>query len=974
MTPERWRRVEELYHAALTRGESDRPAFLASACAGDEALRREVEALLAQPPSALAFLDDPAVAMAAQLVSDIGVSVLSGRRLGAYQVHERIGVGGMGEVYRARDTKLGRDVAIKILPREFTRDSERLARFEREARMLAAFNHPNIATIHGLEEADGVHALVLELVEGETLAERIAKGSGFRDRGSGLPVADALAIARQIADALEAAHEKGIIHRDLKPANIKITPAGVVKVLDFGLAKAVADVAGTDVSHAPTVTVGRTGDGVILGTPAYMSPEQARGQAVDKRTDIWAFGCVVYEMLSGRVAFRGATVSDIIVAVLERDPAWDALPATVPPGVHRLLRHCLEKDAARRLRDAGDARIEIDDAQAVRAREPASKKIAPSRSMTQWAALIGTVIATVIGSWSWINYSRRPASEPTGPSARFTIQFPSDAPVIGQIGVGSQVALSPDGSQLAYVARAVQGSNRLYVRKVDELESRRVPGTDGAIDPFFSPDGQWIGFFVGQKLMKVALAGGLPQTIWELDPLAAPSGASWSPDDSVVFAKPGAGLWRVPSAGGTPTPVTTLNSNEANHLWPDVLPGGKAVLFTAVTVTGEPQIYAQSLETGQRRALGAGVAAHYLPSGHVVYGQGGSLFAVPFDAERLEVAGKPVKVVDNVLRKGDAAVGVPQAAFSRVGSLAFVPTTSLPLTLVWADRRGEERSLNVPTRFYFQPRLAPDEQRLAVMIAGDIWMWDFSGENLSRLTDDGGHNYLLWTPDGHRVSFLSNSGAVASGARGTIAWKRVEDSNAEAESLLSGQTSGPPLSWSPDGRVLAFVNLHSVTRQDIWTLRVDEKSQPRPFLRTRFAEGAPAFSPDGRWLAYVSDESGRSEVYVQPFPGPGSKFVISTDGGSEPVWPRRGHELFYRNGDSMMAADVTTGLTFTAGKPHRLFDGRYARSTSLWPNYDVTADGQRFLMVKGVEEFTSPTQINVVLNWSEELKRLAPTK
>jgi eukaryotic-like serine/threonine-protein kinase len=331
-----------------------------------------------------------------------------------------------------------------------------------------------------------------------------------------------------------------------------------------------------------------------------------------------------------------------------------------------------------------------------------------------------------------------------------------------------------------------------------------------------------------------------------------------------------------------------------------------------------------------------------------------------------------VKVVDNVLSKGSASVGVPQAAFSRVGSLAFVPITPVPLTLVWADRRGEERSLNVQTRPYVQPRLAPDEQRLAVIIAEDVWLWDFSRENLSRLTDDGGHNYLLWTPDGRRVSFLSNSGAVASGARGTISWKRADDSNAETESLLSGQMAGPPLSWSPDGHVLAFVHLDPVNRQDIWTVSLDEKSPPRAFLRTRFAEGAPAFSPDGRWLAYVSDESGRSEIYVRPFPDPGPKFPISTGGGSEPVWPRHGHELFYRNGDSMMAVDVTTGLTFTAGRPRRLFDGRYARSTSLWPNYDVTGDGQRFLMVKGVEEFTSPTQINIVLNWLEELKKRVP--
>ena len=553
--------------------------------------------------------------------------------------------------------------------------------------------------------------------------------------------------------------------------------------------------------------------------------------------------------------------------------------------------------------------------------------------------------------------------------------------MIGAIGVGSQIALSPDGSQLAFVARAVQGVNHLYLRKVDQLEGRRIPGTDGAVDPFFSPDGEWIGFFAAQKLMKVALAGGLPQTVYDFGPSAGPSGASWSPDDSVVFAKPRAGLWKVSAAGRTPTSITTLKSNEVDHLWPDVLPNGKAVLFTVVTVTGDPQIHAQSLETGQRRALTRGVGAHYLPTGHVAYGLGGSLFVLPFDAKRLDVSGEAIKVVDNVFSKGGAPAGVAQAAFYRVGSLAFVSRTPPPLTLVWVDRTGQERPLNVPTQSYFQPRLSPDEQRLAIMITGaigysnaDVWVWDFSHENLSRVTDDGNHNYLQWTPDGHRVSFLSQSGPISSGGRGTISRKQLDDSNAEIETLLSGQPAGPPLSWSPDGRVLAFVNLRPVTRADIWTVRVDEKSQPRPFLQTRFAEGSPTFSPDGRWLAYVSDESGRSEVYVQPFPGPGARIAVSTGGGSEPVWPRRGHELFYRNGDSMMAVEVTTAPTFTAGKPRRLFDGRYARSTALWPNYDVTADAQRFLMVKGVEEFTVPTQINVVLNWDRELKRLVPTR
>ena len=646
--------------------------------------------------------------------------------------------------------------------------------------------------------------------------------------------------------------------------------------------------------------------------------------------------------------------------------------------VHRLLHHCLEKDPARRLRDAGDIRIEIDDALVTKGSESLSNRPGASRPVAQWLALIAVVVAAVGGSWRWINSSREAISAPELQASRFSVQFPPDSPMLGAVGVGSQIALSADGGLLVFTARAVEGINHLYLRRFDQLESRRIPGTEGAVDPFFSPDGQSVGFFAGQKLMRVALAGGPPQTICELDTPAAGFGASWSSDGTILFAKAGAGLWRVPSAGGVPTDVTRLNDKETNHAWPEVLPGGKAMLFDVKTDSGSSQIYAQSLETGERRAIGPGVGAHYLTSGHIVYGVGSSLFALPFNAARLQITGTPVRVVDNVYSKGGAGAGaVLQAAVSRTGSLAFIPATPPLQTLVWVDRMGDERSLNLPTRPYFQPRLSPDERRLAVMIAGenysaDVWLWDFSRETLSRFTDDGGHNYLLWTPDGGRLSFLSKSGPIASGASGTITWKRVDDSSAAIETLMSGQTAGPPLSWTHDGSILAFVNVHPVTRQDIWTLTVDGKAQPRPFLQTRFAEGGPVFSPDGRWLAYVSDESGRSEVYVQPFPGPGEKIRVSTDSGSEITWPGRGHELFYRSGNSMMAVDVTTGATFTSRKPHRLFDRRFARSTAVWPNYDVTADGRRFLMVKGVEEFTSPTQINVVLNWSEELKRLVP--
>ncbi|PWT85421.1 MAG: hypothetical protein C5B57_02960 [Blastocatellia bacterium] len=918
----------------------------------------------------MALIRTDALIIGAQLA--LFVALPTGSRLGAYEIVSPLGSGGMGEVYRARDTKLGRDVALKILPHAFTTDSDRLVRFEREARVLAALNHPHIGAIYGLEESGGNHALVLEMVDGSTLADRLAKGP--------LPITETLSIAAQIAEALETAQAAGIVHRDLKPANIKVTPAGVVKVLDFGLAKLrrPGD-AGNDLSQSPTVTVAGTSEGVILGTAAYMSPEQARGQAVDKRTDIWAFGCVLYEMLTGRMAFRGATLSDTLASVLEHEPSWNDLPATVPPAVHRLLHRCLEKDLARRMRDAGDVRIEIDDALATHTSVSAAMRPAASRPVRQWLALSVGVIAVVSGSWFWIRFSRNVSPAREVQASRFTIQFPPDSPMLGAVGVGSQIALSADGGLLVFTARAVEGTNHLYLRRFDQLESRRIPGTEGAVDPFFSTDGQSVGFFAGQKLMRVTLSGDPPQTICELDTPTAGFGASWSSDGSILFAKAGGGLWRVPSVGGLPTAVTHLKEKEIDHLWPEVLPGGKAVLFEVMTDSGSSQIYAQSLDTGERRAIGPGVAPHYLTSGHIVYGVGSSLFALPFNAARLQVTGPPVRVVDNVFSKGGAGPVLQAAVSSRAGSLAFIPAAPPLQTLVWVDRMGNERPLNLPTRSYFQPRLAPDEQRLAVMIAGenyslDVWLWDFARNTLSRLTDDGGHNYLLWTPNGRRVSFLSNSGPIGSGSRGQITWKRVDDSSAPVDTLLSGQTAGPPLSWAPDGRTLAFVNVHPVTRQDIWTLTLDGKEQPRLFLRTRFAEGGPVFSPDGRWLAYVSDESGRSEVYVQPFPGPGEKIPVSTDGGYEIAWPRKAHELFYRSGNAMMAVDVTTGATFTSSKPRHLFDGRFARSSAVWPNYDVTADGQRFIMAKSAEEFTSPMQMTVVLNWSEELKQRVPVK
>jgi serine/threonine protein kinase len=968
MTPERWRRVEELYHAALARGESDRPAFLSSACAGDEALREEVESLLAQPASAEGFLAAPALEVAAPLVSNPGGSSVIGRRLGVYQVQALLGVGGMGEVYRARDTKLGRDVAIKVLPNVFASDSDRLARFEREARVLASLNHPHIGAIYGLEDVDGVPALVLELIDGVTLADRLAKGP--------LPVRDALTIAVQITDALEAAHEKGIAHRDLKPANVKITSDGTVKVLDFGLAKPAPVDSGAGVTQSPTVTVGGTREGAILGTAAYMSPEQARGNPVDKRTDIWAFGCVLFEMLTGRSAVAGDTVSDTIAAILEREAPWTMLPHSVP-AVRRLMQRCLEKDPRRRLHDIADARIEIDEAltsPATASTDSVDRK--SGSTVVRWvSALIVTAVITGFVVW---NLKPGPSSATSipGSTARLLIAPPPGDPLAVDV---TAIALAPDGRYVAYVAG--QGSRqRIFLRGIDEFNSTPIPGTEGGDNPFFSPDSQSVGFFANGKLKKVLRGGGMPVTVSEV--LAqANSAPSWESDDTIFFTpNTGSSIWRLSASGGALTAVTTLTDNEISHRWPQLLPGGKTLLFSALTASAnDPQAYVQSLETGQRRPVIKGAGARYLPTGHLVAVQAGTIVSVPFDPVRLETTGTPVAVLSGVmqvrrLRNATQTNLVPQVAFSSTGTMAYIPVNPRPRqkALTWVDRTGLEQPTGASGGDYFQPRVSPDGRRVAVTVLegggdhNDVWLYDLTRETWSRFTSEGDNAFPLWAPDGRTLTYVSNKAGPDNMYRKSL------DGSGPEERLLASDRPNYPFSWS-DG-VLAFVATFPRTVQDIWVLRSDRPGKPAPFLETPFGEGAPTFSPDGRWLAYVSNESGRNEIHVRPFPGPGEEVTISAEGGNEPVWSRNGRELFYRRGDAMMAVDITTSPVLKVGKPRRLFEKPYELSSLFWPEYDVTPDGQRFMMVKRIDQDDAPAQINVVLNWFEELKRLVPIK
>jgi Tol biopolymer transport system component len=963
VTPDRWEKIEQLYHAALERPERERAAFLQQVCAGDETLRREVESLLTQETQPGGLLESPAIQLAANLLAEKENQSLIGRQLGSYKILGLIGTGGMGEVYEARDTKLGRKVAIKILPSAFVHDPERLSLFQREARMLAALNHPNIATIHGLEQSGGVHYLVMELVAGQTLAERIRKGA--------LPPEEALEIAGQIAEALEAAHEKGVIHRDLKPANVKVTPEGRVKVLDFGLAKALSGDGGQDLSLAPTLSE----EGRILGTPSYMSPEQTRGKPVDKRTDIWAFGCVLYELLTAKQAFHGETFSDSIATVLEREPDWQALPPSTPAKIHDLLQRCLQKDSQHRLRDIGDARIELKESltepgvtapASVSFGAPSGVPHKDANVIRLRAIALGVTTVLAIASVGLIATRMLKSAGTPKPVSRLTIVLPRGQRLAGTL-VGSPVALSHDGTHLAYVAR--EGvEQRLYLRSMDSQTAAPIAGTQGAVTPSFSPDGQWLIFFADGKLKKISVNGGSALTLGDS---VLPAGASWSSRGIIGFGFYRGSLLQVPEGGGPAQSLTRLKEGDSGQFSPEFLPGGKAVVFVVGSKAGssKSQIAVHSLTTGERRELVEGIQPRYATSGHLIYAQGGTLMAVPFDAQKLRIKGSPVAVVENVAES--PTFSMSQYSISDNGSLVYISAgaQNVQRRMVWVDRNGEEQPVPAPARAYENVRLSPDGRRIAVEINQQIWIYDLARDALSRLTLEGSLNRLpLWTPDGKRIAFYSDKAAGEYNL-----WWQLADGSGRLERLTTDEYANNPETFSPDGQLLAFVEINPKTQWDIWILRIGD-NKPTPFLRTPFSEGAPAFSPDGHWLAYVSNESGRPEVYVQPYLGPGGKYQISTEGGTEPLWNHNGRELFFRNGNKMMAVDVTTAPGFSAGRPRFLFEGEYwANETPTQRSaYDVSPDGQRCLMVKPTEA-SSDTQINVVLNWFEELKRRVPS-
>ena len=903
------------------------------------------------------------------------MQLASGIHLAHYRLVEKIGAGGMGEVWRAIDTTLGRDVAVKILPEAVASNPERRARFEREAKLLASLNHPNIATIHGHHETGGVAFLAMEFVPGEDLAERLTQGP--------LPVAEAIEVAREIAAALASAHDNGVIHRDLKPANVKRTAGGSVKVLDFGLAKAAAadpgaSLTGSTPTFVPTMTTAGTLAGAILGTASYMSPEQARGLPVDRRADLWAFGCMLFEMLTGRRAFDGQTVTDVLAAVVTREPDWSALPKDTPASVRRLLRRCLEKDPRRRIRDAGDAALMLDDSENRLEADLAAD--IPARRPPVWRAALpwGLAIAAAAGlAGTWMLRSPTPGAAASG-----MVHLSARLPATHRLHIESNLdehnilAISPDGSTIVFDAGESGDAPQLFLRRLADGVTVPIPGTENATNPFFSPNGLWVGFFARGKLKKVALAGGQPI---ELCDVGLPRGGAWGPDGTIVFAPTTtSGLLRISAEGGTPVELTVPDSqaNERTHRWPAFLPGGREVLFTVGTADKpgsyeDSRIDAVSLDDGTRRTLLSGASiARPLPSGDLLLGRLEQILRLELEPGAVPNARNAVPVLDGVA--GIPTSGVVFFDVAANGTLVYVDADPLAheFDLGWIGRDGSIEPLPLPARQYHVPAVSPDGSRIAVGIgfarggASDVWIHDVPRGTFSRLTLDGRSTAPVWSPDGRRVAF----GTVHPDGGDAIAWKAIDGSGdidylARFEDSIARQ----PVGFSPDGRFLLFQEDGGVGRSvDQLVLSVADGTI-RPLAQTDAIEMHPAVSPDGRWLAYVSDETGTPGIFAQAFPGPGGRWQIS-ESGYVPRWSRDGRELYFEDEGKMYVVPVQTGPSFTFGTPRELFEMRTFNLSDTLSNYDVAPDG-RFVAILPKGDGATSSYLNVVLGFAEGLTK-----
>ena len=971
LSPVQWAHVKEVFHEAVERPIAERPAFVRDHCS-DATVASAVERLLAGDDAARSFLETPAAVAMGNPSSRDTPALAAGQRLGAYLIVAPLGAGGMGEVYSAHDTRLGRDVAIKVLPTSLAAHPERLARFDREARVLAALNHRNIATIHGIEDVASdtgphIRAIVMELIDGDTLAQRLASGP--------LPLAEALAIARQMADALDAAHERGIIHRDLKPANVKITADGTVKLLDFGLAKAASgDGATADLTQSPTMTIGATHEGVVLGTAAYMSPEQARGRPVDKRADIWAFGCVLYEMLTGRPAFAGETVSDTIAAILQTEPEWPAV-VRESPHVWRLLVRCLEKNPKARLRDIGDVPLGLEDASTDTRAGVASGRNGPNlaRRGTLFA-LLGGAVGIAVGRATDLWPRRRPAASDSRFESWTQIVLPRGQSL--QAGHGDlPIAVSKDGTRIAWVGESVDGQLLLYVKDTNAPSPRPIPGTEGARHPFFSPDGKWLAYFANRTLYKVQVTGGAPLPRCRV--ASNSRGGSWGDDETIVFASDGSDLQRLDRDSGSPKAL----KNTQPAAWPDILPNGKGVLFThgagrrltalaVVPLEGGPTHVvarlADSPLTGPD-VLGTGgtlLQARYIADGHLVYGQSpGNIQAIAFDLKSQSI-GLPVSIVDSVERARNA--GGVYFDVSRTGYLVYAPTGE-EHQLVWVDPRTKEETFISPDRKPFRnPRLSPDETKIAVGVTNDrrvseVWIYDVqSGQGFPLAK--GEHNLnAVWNPGGEYVTFSADGKIVEMSLDG----KTRRD-------LVAAKRPLYPLSWSSDGLRLLYQK-DVTTGFELWMADWSSKTAHSSPLAvheynpeiTFQASGVDTarFFRDSSCVAYESDTSGRVHL-GRVARGEQLRPVAS---GNRPVFSLDGRELFYRRGRAVMAAKFDSDEC-SAGKSRYLFSGYY-RGESQESSFDVAKDG-RFLMVKSDDDATLEC-LAVWQNVGEELKRRA---